>query len=49
MLFAFLLVVPFNARFAALSSGQRHPYLASLLCLLLWYVIPLRGRLHHLG
>lgn len=31
VLFAFLLVVPFNARFATLTSGQRHLYLASLL------------------
>lgn len=31
VLFAFLLVVPFNARFTTLTSGQRHLYLASLL------------------
>jgi hypothetical protein len=31
VLFAFLLVVPFNARFATLTSGQKHLYLASLL------------------
>lgn len=31
VLFAFLLVVPFNTRFAELTSGQRHLYLASLL------------------
>ena len=31
VLFAFLLVVPFNARFAMLTSGQKHLYLSSLL------------------
>ncbi len=31
VLFAFLLVVPFNPRFTTLSSGQKHLYLASLL------------------
>jgi hypothetical protein len=31
VLFAFLLVVPFNTRFSTLTSGQRHLYLASLL------------------
>lgn len=31
VLFAFLLVVPFNPRFADLTSGQRHLYLVSLL------------------
>ena len=31
VLFAFLLVVPFNTRFTTLSSGQKHLYLASLL------------------
>ena len=31
VLFAFLLVVPFNARFTTLTSGQRHLYLCSLL------------------
>jgi len=31
VLFAFLLVVPFNTRFAGLASGQKQLYLASLL------------------
>ena len=31
VLFAFLLVVPFNARFSTLTSGQKHLYLSSLL------------------
>ncbi len=31
VLFAFLLVVPFNARFTLLTSGQKHLYLAALL------------------
>ena len=32
VLFAFLLVVPFNTRFAQLSPGQERLYLATLLC-----------------
>jgi hypothetical protein len=31
VLFAFLLVVPFNTRFEMLTSGQKHLYLAALL------------------
>ncbi len=32
VLFAFLLIVPFNARFTELSDPQRYLYLVSLLC-----------------
>ena len=32
VLFAFLLVVPFNDRFAQLSSGQERLYLFTLMC-----------------
>lgn len=32
VLFAFLLTIPFNQRFAKLSTAQEHIYLATLLC-----------------
>ncbi len=49
VLFAFLLVVPFNQRFADVTSFQRSLYLGTLLCAalafaVLWYALPLRRR-----
>jgi hypothetical protein len=47
VLFAFLLVVPFNQRFATVSSFERRLYLATLLCTLLASILLIAPALVH--
>ena len=47
VLFAFLLVVPFNARFAELTAGQRTLYLGALLCSAVASALLIAPSVHH--
>ena len=47
VLFAFLLVVPFNSRFAELTAAQRNIYLVALLCSALASALLIAPSVHH--
>jgi hypothetical protein len=47
VLFAFLLVVPFNQRFSRLTSFERHLYLVALLCTLIAAILLIAPTLIH--
>jgi Family of unknown function (DUF6328) len=47
VLFAFLLIVPFNSRFARLSSFDRDLYFAALLCIAVAAIMLLAPPIHH--
>jgi hypothetical protein len=47
VLFAFLLVVPFNQRFADVSAFQKYLYLATLLCAAVASVCLIAPSIHH--
>lgn len=47
ILFAFLLVVPFNSRFARLSGFERGLYMAALLCIAIATVLIITPSIHH--
>jgi hypothetical protein len=47
VLFAFLLVVPFNARFSELTTSQRTFYLVALLCSALASALLIAPSVHH--
>ena len=47
VLFAFLLVVPFNQRFAAVSTFQRYLYLVTLLCAAVASACLIAPSIHH--
>ncbi len=47
MLFAFLLIVPFNSRFGQLSSFDRYDYFVTLLCIAVAAVLLISPTIHH--
>ena len=47
VLFAFLLVAPFNQRFSTLSHFERRPHMATLLCTLLASILLIAPTLQH--
>lgn len=47
VLFAFLLVVPFNTGFRRLSSFDRHEYFVTLLCLAIALALLIAPSIHH--
>ncbi|MBV9422836.1 MAG: hypothetical protein JOZ98_08000 [Solirubrobacterales bacterium] len=47
VLFAFLLVVPFNQRFSKLSSFERHDYFVTLLCIAGAAALLIAPAIHH--
>ena len=47
VLFAFLLVVPFNQRFAKLSAFERHDYFVTLLCIAGAAALLIAPAIHH--
>jgi len=47
VLFAFLLVVPFNQRFSKLSSFERHDYFVTLLCIAGAAALLIAPAVHH--